>query len=823
MKFNLLHRKENIACPTKVWLLVFILLFQVSHSIAQCPVPTGLILAGTTSSSAQVAWMPTAADSFLLRYYEVNDPIYLFQTINNGSATVTTINGLYPNTTYQWQIRTWCGGGSSGTYQATPNTFTTDAQFVSCITPNNNIHSNISDTSVDLSWNTYILADSFMVRYTEAGTTNYTWVIVPGNQHSVSITGLLPNVQYEWVVRCICSSNPVQSYSRVRYFTTQSLACDAPDPAFFSNTNVTSNSATVGWYAIPSAVSYNVRYAVRFSGNWITVPSTNLTESLTGLSPTTWYEFQVQSVCAAGLSAWSSSGIFQTLTSTVLLTRGPYLQQSSPNSIFIRWRTNIPCDSKIDFGTDVSHLNLSTTNTTQTTEHVVHLVNLTRNTKYYYSIGLSGAPLQGDAENYFVTNPDVGSTDSVRIWVIGDFGRSSTAQREVRDSYEAYTGSTHTNLWLWLGDNAYNDGTDSEYQTKVFDEYPKQFKKWVVWPTSGNHDLHSANSNNLTGPYYDNFTMPMQGEVGGVPSGTEAYYSFDYANIHFVCLESYGSNFRSATGDMANWLNADLAANTQTFTVVYFHHPPYSKGSHDSDAETELIQMRSNIVPILENHKVDLVLAGHSHSYERTMLLHGHYGNSNSFNISTMTVDAGSGIFPNSYVKSAPDYNGTVYVVCGTSGYKGTTQSDWPHEAMYDYTVNHYGSLVIDVKGNILNCKYLTSTGTIRDEFTIIKPGFPTSAVDPKDSSDDLNTFSIWPNPVLQNAVIRYYLNESEKVSFDVLDISGRLIYQHGGIDASKGMHTMTFPMQDANLPRGIYLIRMIAGQEAYTRRFIIN
>jgi hypothetical protein len=130
---------------------------------------------------------------------------------------------------------------------------------------------------------------------------------------------------------------------------------------------------------------------------------------------------------------------------------------------------------------------------------------------------------------------------------------------------------------------------------------------------------------------------------------------------------------------------------------------------------------------------------------------------------------------------------------------------------------------VIDVKGNILNCKYLTSTGTIRDEFTIIKPGFPTSAVDPKDSSDDLNTFSIWPNPVLQNAVIRYYLNESEKVSFDVLDISGRLIYQHGGIDASKGMHTMTFPMQDANLPRGIYLIRMIAGQEAYTRRFIIN
>ena len=40
------------------------------------------------------------------------------------------------------------------------------------------------------------------------------------------------------------------------------------------------------------------------------------------------------------------------------------------------------------------------------------------------------------------------------------------------------------------------------------------------------------------GPDYDIFTLPKQGEAGGVASGTEAYYSFDYANVHFVCLES---------------------------------------------------------------------------------------------------------------------------------------------------------------------------------------------------------------------------------------------------------------------------------------------
>lgn len=826
MKYKFEKLREGRCNSYGICILLFFIFIKSTFSLAQCPVPTGLILGGTTSSSAQLVWSTVAADSFLLRYYEVNDPIYLFKTISSGTATGTTITGLYPNTSYYWQIRTWCSGGASGAYQTVPEIFTTDAQYVACVTPNNTLSANVTDTSAYLSWNTYILADSFMVRYNEFGTTNYNWIIVPGNQHSVTVHGLTPNVQYEWVVRCICASSPSQAYSRTKTFTTQSLSCDSPDPYFFSNTGVTASSAIVGWYAIPSATSYNIRYAIQFSGNWITVSSSNITATLSGLMASTWYEFQVQSVCASGTSPWSSSGIFQTASSTVLLTRGPYLQMSTENSIFIRWRTNIPCDSRVDFGTDHNNLNLSTTNTSQTTEHVVRLTNLNRDTKYFYSVGLTGAALQGDQNNYFVTNPAIGSTGPVRIWTIGDFGRSSTAQREVRDSYEAYTGNTHTNVWLWLGDNAYNDGTDSEYQTKVFDEYPQQFKKWVTWPTSGNHDLHTANSNNLTGPYYDNFTMPMNGEVGGVPSGTEAYYSFDYANIHFVCLESYGSNFRSATGDMANWLNADLGANTQTFTVVYFHHPPYSKGSHDSDSETELIEMRTNIIPILENHKVDLVLSGHSHSYERTMMLHGHYGDANTFNSATMTTDAGSGIFPNSYVKNAPDYFGTVYVVCGTSGYIGSTQSDWPHNAMYTYTVNHYGSLVIDVQGNQLYCKFLTSTGTIRDEFTIVKPGFPTTGIEKNlnENSERLSSFKVWPNPVLMNATIEYTIEKNSKVSFDVLDLTGRIIFHKGDeSERAKGRYAEEFPVQDANLPKGIYFIRINAGQESQTRKLIFN
>jgi hypothetical protein len=69
---------------------------------------------------------------------------------------------------------------------------------------------------------------------------------------------------------------------------------------------------------------------------------------------------------------------------------------------------------------------------------------------------------------------------------------------------------------------------------------------------------------------------------------------------------------------------------------------PYSKGSHNSDTETELIQMRQNALPILEAGGVDLVLGGHSHAYERSVFLDGHYGASTTLTSSNQ-VDAGSG------------------------------------------------------------------------------------------------------------------------------------------------------------------------------------
>ena len=209
--------------------------------------------------------------------------------------------------------------------------------------------------------------------------------------------------------------------------------------------------------------------------------------------------------------------------------------------------------------------------------------------------------------------------------MLGDSGTADSNAAAVRQGYETFNGSNTTDLWLMLGDNAYPSGTDSDYQAALFDMYPDMLRRAPLWPTIGNHDAASANSADQSGPYYDMFSLPSAGQAGGFPSGTEAYYSFDYANIHFLVLDSHETD-RSVDGDMLQWLQQDLSATAQDWIIVFWHHPPYTKGSHDSDLELRLIEMRENVVPILDSFGVDLVLTGHSHSYERSFLIDGHHG-----------------------------------------------------------------------------------------------------------------------------------------------------------------------------------------------------
>ncbi|MES2133924.1 MAG: metallophosphoesterase [Bacteroidota bacterium] len=420
-----------------------------------------------------------------------------------------------------------------------------------------------------------------------------------------------------------------------------------------------------------------------------------------------------------------------TTATAATVDRGPYLNIGTSSGMIVKWRTTQATDSKVYYGTTAGNLNMVVSNPAFVTDHELKITGLNSSTVYYYAVGCTGSTLTPQSNTtYFKTSPVQGTKGHYKFWAIGDAGTGDTNQQSATAGFLNYTANGHIDGWIWLGDNAYDNGYDSQYQSSVFtnNTYENELKRMVLWPAPGNHDYNNHIPFSPSPAYYDIFTLPTAAEAGGLASGTEKYYSYNYGNIHFIVLDSYDEG-RNATDPMAIWLTNDLAANTMPWTIAYWHHPPYTKGSHNSDnsnlLDGELPEIRQNIIPIIEAGGVDLVLNGHSHSYERTYLLDGHYGNSNTLQPS-MIKDNGTGSYPTAcpYQKQttiSKSHKGTVYTVCGCSGKLSSVSSGWPHPAMSQYSSSTLGTMLIEINDNKLDAKFINSTGTASDAFTIVK------------------------------------------------------------------------------------------------------
>jgi len=458
-------------------------------------------------------------------------------------------------------------------------------------------------------------------------------------------------------------------------------------------------------------------------------PTTPYALTLTNV-PEGVYVYQAVATDNSGLRGTSAPVVLNVVTSLpVVLLRGPYLQIGSSTGAVVRWRSDLASDSVVFYGPDPTSLTNLAADATKTNEHIVTITGLQPETRYYYSIGSASQRLAGtngvDSDYFFKTSPLAGTKKHARMWVVGDSGTAGNGPPDrVNSVKNAFYNLAATNgaadMFLMLGDNAYNSGLDTEYQAAVFDIFPTLLRNTFVWPTIGNHESNQSTTSSDY-PYLNIFSLPHNGEAGGLPSGTQKYYSFDYANIHLVCLDSETSGYTTNTA-MFQWMIQDLQAATADWLIVFFHHPPYTHGTHNSDAESDLIQIRTNFIPVLEDFGVDLVLNGHSHVHERSYLLDRHYGLSSTFS-ETNKIDGGSGREDGTgaYRKNSAG-RGVVYNVCGCSGQALGGTLDHPAHFL---SLNELGSLVIDVTNNRLDVKFLTTTGDFSDHYTLIKGALP--------------------------------------------------------------------------------------------------
>ncbi len=398
--------------------------------------------------------------------------------------------------------------------------------------------------------------------------------------------------------------------------------------------------------------------------------------------------------------------------SYVFLPRQPYLQMQTQNSITLKWQTPKEEIGSVDYADslhprDVLHVSEKKASR----YHFLSIEGLKPDTSYFYRVNASSLKIDNTERVFCTLNT---KKDLERVWLVGDTGEDSDKQKYVYSQMLKYIDNnlSKIDMWVMLGDNAYTSGTQKQFNKDLFNPYKELIKQKNIWAVIGNHDARRW-------AFYDIFDFPTKGESGGAASKSEKYYSIDEANFHLVMLDSETED-RSANGKMAQWLKKDLAANKKNWTIVAFHHPPYTDGSHKSnnpkDSGGRMQEMRENFIPIFDKYDVDLVISGHSHVYERSRPMINHTQESKGFNEALHVKEMNL----QSYMKplAKTPNSGVIYIVNG-SGSKADSGDFKIPELPIGYSVS--GSVILEVTPTSLSEKFLSDRGEIKDSFTITK------------------------------------------------------------------------------------------------------
>ena len=272
-------------------------------------------------------------------------------------------------------------------------------------------------------------------------------------------------------------------------------------------------------------------------------------------------------------------------TSDAALVRGPYLQSVTSSSIIVAWETERDSPGEVAYGVTGEYGSV-VTDTEVGARHAVTITGLAPYTVHHYRVQSGGAPLSGDETFRTAAGPGQPFTFAV-------FGDTRT-QHEIHRAVVERIGAQQPDFVLHTGDLVTHGESLPEWEN-FFAIERDLMARAPLFPMPGNHELNSSH-------YFDLFYLP----------GNEHWYTFDYGDVRFVCLQVDGLTPFGPQSEQYAWLEATLAINTQPWLFVAFHVPPY--GSVQDVLEEDV---RRALTPLFERYGVDIVFNGHNHNYER--------------------------------------------------------------------------------------------------------------------------------------------------------------------------------------------------------------
>ena len=278
----------------------------------------------------------------------------------------------------------------------------------------------------------------------------------------------------------------------------------------------------------------------------------------------------------------------------------PYLllTEDPATSIYIAWHTVRRSRGKVKYGTSEDCPQTASDNRFNK-QHVVKLTGLKPDTKYFYRIeftnGSPGPAIKNDFCKLYSFRTAAHGEKNFSFSLFGDPQRPGPNEGVVRLVEEF-----NSDFSICLGDIAASGWLNTDWNT-FFTRLSRIFTSKPFAATIGNHDCA------LFGYIRFKYYIPM-------PAGPSySVYSFDYQGVHFISLNIRWGG-RDFTQVQKDFLEKDLAAaqGKYRWVIVFLHSTVFSSGDFGTN-----VRLLKTLKPILDKHKVDIVLSGHDHHYER--------------------------------------------------------------------------------------------------------------------------------------------------------------------------------------------------------------
>jgi len=435
----------------------------------------------------------------------------------------------------------------------------------------------------------------------------------------------------------------------------------------------------------------------------------------------------------------------------------PYLQAVTTNSIYVCVECSTADTVTVNYGTSpgfglsVKTAIISTTGG-GTYVHKIMLINLTANTLYYYQ-AVQGTSTSTMSSFHSAVLPGT----NFRFLAFGDCRTNTTPHGQISANMLAANGL----FSVYVGDYCVDDGY-ATWKNEFFIANELALDAQVPFMSvPGNHENWGPNDKAWV---YN----------PSVNSGTQDYYSFDYGDIHFVCINNYVDY--TVGGAQYNFVMSDLTSTTRRWKIVVFHEPAYSYGGHGSNTT-----MQTWCTNVFIPKGVDMVINGHNHFYQHCLA------------------------------------NGLHHFVLGGGGAPLYTPSSGTYLVK---SVQSYCYGVLDETPNSLKLTVLSNTNALLDTLTFFKA--PTGIINNEITANSYKLYQNYPNPFNPSTKIKFEVPQgnNKNVTLVVSDISGKIIATLVNEQLNSGTYEVTF--DGSKLSSGTYFYKLQSNNFTDVKKLIL-